>query len=184
MTQAPLSDTEVDVWRLCMDHEIDAMVVLHQLDEENKWLPGRGSSLSCPPFTVTIGNTGSRLDDVNQDRLVISNNEQTRRMDIYQVPFESDTSVLKGVELLLETEKNPTFTFVVISKDSAGPTGIFCVLHNALQQLRIDGEVDIFTTVRQLQIRRTEVITKLEEYKRCYQLVSQSTAAEGIYANM
>lgn len=37
-------------------------------------------------------------------------------MDIYQVPFESDSAVLKGVELLLEIEKNPTFTSVVISK--------------------------------------------------------------------
>lgn len=37
-------------------------------------------------------------------------------MDIYQVPFESETAVLKGVELLLEIEKNPAFTSVVISK--------------------------------------------------------------------
>lgn len=50
--------------------------------------------------------------------------------------------------------------------DGAGPAGIFCVLHNALQQLRINGEVDIFTTVRQIQIRRTEVITKMVKQKQ------------------
>lgn len=46
-------------------------------------------------------------------------------------------------------------------RDGAGPAGIFCVLHNALQQLRTDGEVDILTTVRLVQSRRPEVITKL-----------------------
>lgn len=46
-------------------------------------------------------------------------------------------------------------------RDGAGSAGIFCVLHNALQQLRMDGEVDILTTVRLIQTRRPEVITKL-----------------------
>ena len=32
ITQYPLKDTEVDLWRLCMDHEVHALVVL----EENK----------------------------------------------------------------------------------------------------------------------------------------------------
>lgn len=46
--------------------------------------------------------------------------------------------------------------------DGSGPTSIFCVLHNALQQLtKINGEVDILTTVRLIQTRRPEVITKM-----------------------
>ena len=32
ISQYPLKDTEVDLWRLCMDHEVHALVVL----EENK----------------------------------------------------------------------------------------------------------------------------------------------------
>ena len=45
--------------------------------------------------------------------------------------------------------------------DGAEEVGVFCVLHNVLQQLRIDKEVDIFTAVRQIQTRRPEVISKL-----------------------
>lgn len=52
------------------------------------------------------------------------------------------------------------FTFISY-RDGAGPVGIFCVLHNTLQQLRIDGEVDILTTVRLIQTRQPEVITKM-----------------------
>ena len=28
LTQFPLKDTEVDLWRLCMDHDVHAMVIL------------------------------------------------------------------------------------------------------------------------------------------------------------
>ena len=30
ITQYPLKDTEVDLWRLCMDHEVHAFVVLEE----------------------------------------------------------------------------------------------------------------------------------------------------------
>ena len=30
ITQYPLKDTEVDLWRLCMDHEVHALVVLEE----------------------------------------------------------------------------------------------------------------------------------------------------------
>ena len=46
-------------------------------------------------------------------------------------------------------------------RDGAVEVGVFCVLHNVLQQLRMDKEVDIFTAVRQIQTRRPEVISKL-----------------------
>ena len=30
ITQYPLKDTEVDLWRLCMDHEVYALIVLEE----------------------------------------------------------------------------------------------------------------------------------------------------------
>lgn len=33
MTQMPLSGTEVDLWRLCMDHDAEAMVILNDNSE-------------------------------------------------------------------------------------------------------------------------------------------------------
>ena len=35
LTQYPLKDTEVDLWRLCMDHDVHALVVL---EEDNQVL--------------------------------------------------------------------------------------------------------------------------------------------------
>lgn len=46
-------------------------------------------------------------------------------------------------------------------RDGASGCGMICAVNNALQQLQQDGEVDMFTIVRQLQIRRPEMISTL-----------------------
>nr|XP_022304830.1 receptor-type tyrosine-protein phosphatase alpha-like isoform X2 [Crassostrea virginica] len=184
LTQYPLKDTEVDLWRLCMDHDVNALIVLGDTNEGVSWIPQKGSTSYNTPYSLTTGNTGSSISGVTQDTLVISIEDQRKELDVYYIPFGNDNAILKGVELLLEKEKQHSFTSVIMSKDGAERVGVFCVLHNVLQQLRMDKEVDIFTAVRQIQTRRPEVISKLEEYRRCYELVPVSISEDGIYANM
>lgn len=43
-----------------------------------------------------------------------------------------------------------------IFRDGAELCGMFCAIHNCIQQLQMDGDIDVFSTVRQLQIRRPE----------------------------
>ncbi|XP_061170420.1 receptor-type tyrosine-protein phosphatase kappa-like [Saccostrea echinata] len=181
MTQKPLLDTEVDLWRLCMDHGVTAIVVLNDTDEGNNWLPNRGETRHSQPFTITAKDTGSDINGVLQDRLLITISGQKAHVDIYQTSSGNDEALVKCAKMLLEKENASTSTSLVVSKNGAGPAGIFCVLHNAIQQLRIDKEVDIFTRVRQMQTRRPEVITTLEEYWKCYHLVSRSISSEEIY---
>lgn len=35
--------------------------------------------------------------------------------------------------------------------------GVFCAVFNAIQQITMDDNIDVFRTVRQLQTRRTEL---------------------------
>nr|XP_034319182.1 receptor-type tyrosine-protein phosphatase alpha-like [Crassostrea gigas]XP_034319183.1 receptor-type tyrosine-protein phosphatase alpha-like [Crassostrea gigas] len=183
LTQAPLPETTVDLWTLCVDHDVKAIVVLTENREEIQWIPKKGCSSIYAPYTLTSGNAGSSISGVTQDTLAILKDGIKQDVDVFHIPFEYDNAMIKGVELLLEKGKESEFTSVVISKDGAGPSGIFCTLHNAIQQLRIDREVDILTAVRLIHTRRPEVITKLEEYRRCYELLSLSVSEDGIYAN-
>lgn len=52
-------------------------------------------------------------------------------------------------------------------RDGTGPAGIFAIVHNALQQLRLNEEVDIFNTVMQIQSRRPDVIASLVDILHC-----------------
>ncbi|XP_061180598.1 receptor-type tyrosine-protein phosphatase kappa-like [Saccostrea echinata] len=182
VTQKPLPDTEVDLWRLCRDHEVESMVVLNDGEMGDNWLPNGGEKLHCNPFTISAKENGCDSDGIQQDRLLISTDDYKSYIDVFQIPSGNDEALLKGANMLLE--KGNASTSLVISSNGAGPVGVFCVLHNAFQQLRMDGEVDILTRVRQIQTRRPEVITTLEEYRRCYQLLGGSVSSEGIYANV
>eukprot|EP00105_Crassostrea_gigas_P032687 XP_011455797.2 PREDICTED: receptor-type tyrosine-protein phosphatase alpha-like [Crassostrea gigas] len=184
LTQMPLQDTEVDLWRLCVNHDVNAMVILTEYIEEIHWIPRKEDKRECTPYTLSFDGSGSSISGVSVNTLVIAYDDQRRELDVFHIPVRNDSAMLKGVELLLEKERENNFKSVIVSRDSAGPAGVFCVLHNALQQLRMDGEVDILATVRMIQTRRPEVITKLEEYKRCYELIFLSISEDGIYANM
>lgn len=46
---------------------------------------------------------------------------------------------------------------ILINSDGAVLCGVFIAVHNAIQQLQMDDGVDIFTAVRQLQVRRPEL---------------------------
>nr|XP_022310653.1 receptor-type tyrosine-protein phosphatase alpha-like isoform X2 [Crassostrea virginica] len=184
LTQYPLKDTEIDLWRLCVDHDVRALVILDDTGKEIPWIPQKSSSSCCSSYTLTSGYTSSNINGIHQSSLEISIEEQNKKLDVLRIPSEDDVAILKGVEILMEKEKSIKFTSIILSKNGASPAGIFCVLHNVLQQLRMDKEVDIFTAVRQIQTRIPEVITKLDEYSRCYKRVLLWKTEDQIYANM
>ena len=42
--------------------------------------------------------------------------DQRKDLDVFYIPFGNDNAILKGVELLLEKEKQISFTSVIMSK--------------------------------------------------------------------
>ena len=60
---------------------------------------------------------------------------------------------------------------LLIYRDGTSLCGIFMAVHNAIQQLEMDDGVDVFTTVRQLQIRRPElcgnIVSLYKGYSSC-----------------
>ena len=62
---------------------------------------------------------------------------------------------------LLAKLVNLFFLLLLLSSDGATRCGPFCVVYNALEQITVDREVDIFTIARQLQVRRTEFVSTL-----------------------
>ena len=69
--------------------------------------------------------------------------------------------------------------FISANSDGAIRCGPFCAVFNALDQMTIDSEVDLFTITRQLQTRRPEfissLVTELSFIKSLLYLNSDST---------
>ncbi|XP_062580037.1 receptor-type tyrosine-protein phosphatase alpha-like [Saccostrea cucullata] len=82
-----------------------------------------------------------------------------------------------------DRKSNPDGPVTLISKDGATCCGVFIAVYNAIEQLQLDDEVDIFTTVQQLQCRRPEMISTKDEYEFCFKAVCEYLTSDSIYAN-
>ncbi|XP_056002717.1 receptor-type tyrosine-protein phosphatase mu-like isoform X2 [Ostrea edulis] len=184
ITQTPLPDTEVDLWTMCLDHDVDAVVMLIEEAAEDTWLPRRGSPKMCSPYRISCEKTGSTTDLVTQDTMLISSEDQQKPLEIIKLPSNDASAFSTAIDLLQEKTRTSQFTTVVVSRNGAGPAGIFCAVYNALEQLRRDEEVDMFTIVRQIHTRRPEAIDKLDEYTRCFEIVLNAVTTENIYVNL
>ncbi|XP_065938473.1 receptor-type tyrosine-protein phosphatase epsilon isoform X3 [Magallana gigas] len=86
----------------------------------------------------------------------------------------TDKRVLLDVIKAVKTEKSDQEgCIIVLSSDGATRCGPFCVVYNVLEQISVDREVDIFTTTRQLQVRRPEFVSTLDEYQLCHDAVAE-----------
>uniref|UniRef100_K1QPY1 protein-tyrosine-phosphatase n=1 Tax=Magallana gigas TaxID=29159 RepID=K1QPY1_MAGGI len=60
----------------------------------------------------------------------------------------------------------------ILSSDGASLCGLFIAVHNVIQQMNMDDRVDVFTAVRQLQIRRPELCARFATQNIYYTLPS------------
>eukprot|EP00105_Crassostrea_gigas_P028871 XP_011450650.1 PREDICTED: receptor-type tyrosine-protein phosphatase kappa-like [Crassostrea gigas] len=164
VTHYPTPEDAVDFLRLLNDHESDTVVCmnpLHETESSKTWLPEIASSRDVPPFVVqheSESDTEVKVTTVN-----IIHGEKTPHSVVVVEPkgqlkstgTHPDTSFLRSIVSFtrnLSTE-NP---ITIVSKDGASLCGVFCAVFNSIQQITMDNNIDVFTTVRQLQTRRPE----------------------------
>nr|XP_022308872.1 uncharacterized protein LOC111114722 isoform X2 [Crassostrea virginica] len=194
VTQYPVQEDAVDFIRLLCDHESDTVICLDPVSEvDASWLPECNSTNVFEPFTISCQSSTSRNDFIEH----VINIRQIKQGDIPNVVevFEPkkiinplgnplDTTELRGLvsKALSCTSEKP---ITVVSRDGASLCGIFMAVHNAIQQLEIDGGVDVFTTVRQLQIRRPELCGNVDEYTMAYTALYDyiQNNEENVYCN-
>nr|XP_022305244.1 receptor-type tyrosine-protein phosphatase epsilon-like [Crassostrea virginica] len=194
VTHYPTPEDAVDFLRLLNDHESDTVICMdpvHKVESIQSWLPDLSCSKVVSPFTIhcqSISRTGTgQVIDIlqnNQEDEVHSVLVEGPRNRVNSSGTSRDSSKLLQLVttvLFLKTE-NP---ITVVSSDGASLCGVFLAVHNAIQQLNTDSAVDVFTVVRQLQIRRPELCNSIEEYEMVQRAVYDhiQTSTENIYNN-
>ncbi|XP_078330759.1 receptor-type tyrosine-protein phosphatase kappa-like [Crassostrea virginica] len=109
---------------------------------------------------------------------------------VLECPTWRDGQLTENKRILLDiikevkTEKNnQEGQILILSSDGATSCGAFCVVYNTLEQIKVDGEVDIFTIARQLQVRRPEFLSTWAEYQLCYAAVAEYLLKDFVYGN-
>ncbi|XP_061170695.1 uncharacterized protein LOC133180136 [Saccostrea echinata] len=191
--QYPLPDYAEDFLRLIKDFDVSVVVFLcplKDLKSSSLWVPSKTDHKTVGYFTLKLTASTS------------SANLSTRRIDLQPKGF-NDTRItvlecktwkegkktvnkraLLDVVKEAKSEKiNYKGKLLILSSDGATRCGAFCVVYNALEQLSMDQEVDIFTITRQLQIRRQEFVSTLDEYQLCCDAVAEYIQNDCVYAN-
>uniref|UniRef100_K1QPX0 Endothelial cells scavenger receptor n=1 Tax=Magallana gigas TaxID=29159 RepID=K1QPX0_MAGGI len=165
VTQYPTPEDAVDFLRLLNDHESDTVICmnpLHEIDSSKSWMPRLASSKNVSPFVVKHESESDT--EVKVTTVSIIRGEETPHSVVIVEPkgqlnstgTPPDTSFLRSIVSYtrnLSTE-NP---ITIVSKDGASLCGVFCAVFNSIQQITMDDNIDVFTTVRQLQTSRPEL---------------------------
>ncbi|XP_056003598.1 receptor-type tyrosine-protein phosphatase kappa-like [Ostrea edulis] len=193
VTEFPQTEDAVDFMRLLVDHESDTVICMNPLKDigsTEAWFPHPSFSKSLPPYTVHC-QSKSGFDVISTTIHILHSEDEIHQATIFEPKININTSSsspdtyqlrsLVTAALSVNTE-NPT---TIVSSDGASMCGVFCAVHNVIQQITLDDAVDVFTAVRQLHIRRPELCANLDEYSLVVKAVSDhiQNSAENIYSN-
>ncbi|XP_065938709.1 receptor-type tyrosine-protein phosphatase alpha isoform X2 [Magallana gigas] len=180
--QYPVQGAGIDLIRLLVDQDCSSLVLTYPLSEiphSAEWFPK--SSIN---YRVEISPSTKLTVDVNKQTIKIKDqsNDSWRKISMYEIKAWNENLphvllyTIGSVRSRDHVDQNNKL--VVLSRDGASRCGEFCAVYNAIQQLQQDQEVDMFTIVRQLQSRRPEMISDVNEYLRCCQIVADYIKSE------
>ncbi|XP_069125803.1 receptor-type tyrosine-protein phosphatase epsilon-like [Argopecten irradians] len=191
LTQFPLADTVDDFWAMVTDYSCENIVVLGTPTEH--WLRDESEIKNDQEIYVEKLNTFDMISGVDIGDFLfktkISSGDTVRIFTIKDWTSESflppsDSSLLQLLEQLDSRRRSDTNKpVVVMCRNGCTQSGLFCCLSNIRDQMKMDEEVDIFQTARQIQIRCPQALRNIEQYQYSYKFIGQYLDSTNVYIN-
>eukprot|EP00105_Crassostrea_gigas_P017581 XP_011435412.1 PREDICTED: uncharacterized protein LOC105333895 isoform X1 [Crassostrea gigas] len=185
ITHTPLPETVDDFFSMMADQEVLTIV---QLDNDADEVFGtrcrskdetfsQNSYELNPQEKTTFGTFELLTCHFQDDHALVS-----RHVKLYRGRFWNGNHVVPNdlqpmislVETILnrrrEQMENPV---VVMCRDGAQRSGLFCVLANLVEQLQLSGSVDILQTVLNVRHRRPQIVPCLEQLEYIYDFIKK-----------
>ncbi|XP_046583132.1 receptor-type tyrosine-protein phosphatase T-like isoform X4 [Haliotis rubra] len=192
VTQTPLPDTVVDFWRLVYDHDCFTVVCLDDSKDTDDMYPKKNKVLKNGPFNVKQGATTSNKGETfyNERKLILVHDKKGTEHSVTLFSLRSldmmsnSVSLLELINLVDRIISSEDQAVLIHCHDGASVSGVFCSILNVISRLRLDGDVDIFLTIRELQRVRSQFIQSFDQFKLCYHMVKEYKRSTNIYTNM
>ncbi|KAJ8298905.1 hypothetical protein KUTeg_022965 [Tegillarca granosa] len=179
----------VSATRYIYDHESSTIVTLDcSLEDEPvpNWIPVNKSSTQIGRFSIRRTYDTTVIGDIKEtednERIIKVFEVQSWRQGL---PTPSSGHVLLKLIEMVEHWKDIASDgpITVVCMDGAKCCGLFCALFNTIQKLRYEDNVDLYQTVKQLQVRRPEFFSSIEQYQFFYNVVLEYIENANIYMN-
>ncbi|XP_076468943.1 uncharacterized protein LOC143299545 [Babylonia areolata] len=195
LTQLPLPNTVVDLWRLVDGHDVHLIVSLG--DHHPSSVKSYASYWpQTPKQTVKEGKYSVRLENVSRVsetlslyHLRLDNEDGERSVKVLhytdwttELPGSS-SDVLHLIDLLKQEVEQVASPVIIQCLDGATQSGLFYVLCDLVSRMMEDKEVDLFSTVRYLHQVRPQALTTETQYRYCFRMAQDFRDSQILYSN-
>ncbi|KAL3878265.1 hypothetical protein ACJMK2_030630 [Sinanodonta woodiana] len=185
LTQVPLPDTVVDLWTLAFEYEVETLVMLNEEEMPGEkigtYWPKENQIAQFGPFTVTrvsetrMGTHVQRMLHVAREGKDSALSVKQFACSLWKTGNAIPESCSQFLSFLEEVEswqrQSNNGTVIVHCLNGAEKSGLFCVLWCVLERIKDDREVAIRSVVRQISVRRQQIIPSFEQYQFCHDIV-------------
>ncbi|XP_077470071.1 receptor-type tyrosine-protein phosphatase epsilon-like isoform X1 [Stigmatopora argus] len=195
-TQAPLSHTAEDFWRMVWEWRCHSIVMLTELKEREQekcfqYWPSEGS-VTFGDYTVELSGD-SRGETFTLKDLLLTCRQENRSQHVRHfhfhgwpeigIPAEGRGMIDIVASVQRQQQQSGNRPIVVHCSAGAGRTGTFIALSNILERVKAEGLLDVFQTVKSLRMQRPHMVQTVEQYDFCYRVVQDFVDIFSDYAN-
>ncbi|KAL4236769.1 hypothetical protein ACF0H5_005154 [Mactra antiquata] len=188
LTQMPLPNTVIDFWRLIYDHNVAAIVMLNEVDITDETCEQYWTLESCGekygPFIVETTAEIKSDPSITMRDFSITNTDMPHAVPklVRQFHFHrwSDESPVPSSKLALFELLDMVDTcqrhsgnrpVVVHCMDGAIRSGLYVAISILIERIKLEKEIDVFQTVKQLRLCRSHLVDNLEQYRYCHEII-------------
>ncbi|KAL5486475.1 hypothetical protein EMCRGX_G018961 [Ephydatia muelleri] len=200
ITQAPMTETVGDFWRMIWEHKSAAIVMLAQLIEDGKEVCVRyWPEETNHPEVFGKYQVEKSAEDRNESTYIIRkfkicsiDNPQDNRM-ITQFHYlmwpnraapENTKSIVELIdELQRMLRKSGNGPITVHCNDGIGRTGSFCAAYSMMDRFKVEQVVDAFQTIKSMRIQRAGLLDSLAQYIFLHSAVLEFLSTFDAYQN-
>ncbi|KAK7884142.1 hypothetical protein WMY93_027265, partial [Mugilogobius chulae] len=180
--QGPLPGTTDDFWRMLWEHNSTIVVMLTKLREIGRekchqYWPTNSSSRSLYFVLEPVAEYKMPEYIMQEFKVTDTRNGQSRTIRQFHFIDWPEQGVPQTAENFIDfigqvhktkDQFGQDGPITVHCSTGAGRTGVFIALSIILEQLRCEGIVDVFQTVKLLRTQRTAMVQTEEQYRFCY----------------
>ncbi|XP_069126513.1 receptor-type tyrosine-protein phosphatase T-like [Argopecten irradians] len=179
VTEIPVSSSIQNFWQMIYEQRCNVIVCLDiPLDEKGvSILPETDLEKTHGAFSLRLVDTGVGSHGVQRETFMLTRDNEEQEVAVFYLPTWKTEEQLPPmcaslISLHQETQKwqenKGQCRVTVVCRDGAERCGLYCAVCNMMECIDWYNRVDIFHTVRHLQIRRPEVIQNLIQYSYCF----------------
>ena len=183
LTQVPLIDTVVDLWRLVADHDVHGIVLLNSIDKEKPYWPKElNEKMAFGPINIEmIKEMKGAYDGIVIRDFQFQNTKSSssiRKIRQWQLTDWKDSqdgygnvSVLKVLTDLMsryQTNLSEEQAIIVQCMDGVRRCGMYLAYSNSLDMLQCTGQLDVGLAVKQIKLVRPQALVDVVDMYAIY----------------